>query len=51
VFVDIFNAYDRKNEVGYGNHYAWIDQGQLHVVKTPGTMLPILPSVGLDWEF
>jgi outer membrane cobalamin receptor len=51
VFVDIFNAYDRKNEVGFNDHYAYIQQGQLVVVKTPGTMLPILPSVGLDWEF
>jgi TonB dependent receptor/TonB-dependent Receptor Plug Domain len=50
-FVDIFNAYDRKNEVGFGSHYAWIAQGQLHVVKTPGTMLPLLPSFGLSWEF
>jgi outer membrane receptor protein involved in Fe transport len=50
-FVDIFNAYDRQNEVGYDSHYAWIEQGQLHVVKTPGTMLPLLPSAGLVWEF
>ena len=50
-FVDIFNAYDRKNEVGFDSHYAWIAQGQLHVVKTPGTMLPLLPSFGLSWEF
>ena len=50
-FVDIFNAYNRRNEVGFDSHYAWIQQGQLHVVKTPGTMLPLLPSFGLSWEF
>jgi hypothetical protein len=49
--VDIFNAYNQRNEVGFDDHYAWIQQGQLHVVKTPGTMLPLLPSAGLIWEF
>ena len=50
-FVDIFNAYNRRNEIGYDSHYAYIQQGQLIVVKTPGRMLPILPSFGLSWEF
>ena len=49
--MDIFNAYNRRNEVGYDNHYAYIQQGRLIVVKTPGTMLPLLPSAGLSWEF
>jgi hypothetical protein len=51
VFVDIWNAYDRKNEVGYDKHFAYISNGQLYVVKTPGKMLSILPSAGLSWEF
>jgi hypothetical protein len=50
-YVDIFNAYNRKNEVGFDSHYAYISQGQLVVVKTPGKMLPLLPSAGLSWEF
>ena len=50
-YVDIFNAYNRENEVGFDNHYAYISQGQLVVVKTPGKMLPLLPSAGLSWEF
>jgi hypothetical protein len=49
--VDIFNAYDRQNEVGFDDHYAYIQNGQLIVVKTPGKMLPLLPSFGLSWEF
>ncbi len=50
-FVDFFNAYNRRNEIGYDSHYAYIQQGRLIVVKTPGRMLPILPSFGLSWEF
>jgi len=50
-YVDIFNAYDRQNEVGFDNHYAYVQNGQLIVVKTPGKMLPLLPSAGLSWEF
>ena len=51
VFVDIWNAYDRKNEAGFDSHYAYVSSGQLVVVKTPGKMLSILPSAGLSWEF
>jgi len=51
VFVDIWNAYDRKNSAGFNNHYGYIANGQLVVVKTPGKLLSILPSAGLSWEF
>lgn len=50
-YVDIFNACNRENEVGFDDHYAYIAQGRLVVVKTPGKMLPLLPSAGLSWEF
>ena len=50
-YADIFNAYDRQNVVGFDNHYAYVQNGQLIVVKTPGKMLPLLPSFGLSWEF
>ena len=50
-FVDIWNVYDRKNEVGFNEHYAYVSNNQLVVVKTPGEMLPIIPSFGLSWEF
>ncbi|MBK9989729.1 MAG: TonB-dependent receptor [Verrucomicrobia bacterium] len=50
-FVDIWNVYDRKNSVGFDDHYAYVSNNQLVVVKTPGEMLPMLPSAGLSWEF
>jgi hypothetical protein len=50
-FVDIWNVYDRKNNVGFNDHYAYVSNNQLVVVKTPGKMLPILPSFGVSWEF
>jgi len=50
-YVDIFNAYNQANKIGFDDHYAYVSNGQLVVVKTPGSMLPILPSAGLSWEF
>ena len=50
-YVDIFNAYNARNRVGFDEHSATIVQGQLVVRKTPGRMLPLLPSAGLSWEF
>ena len=50
-FADIFNAYNAPNYYGLSDHYASVDQGQLIVTKIPGKMLPILPSLGLSWEF
>ena len=50
-FVDIWNVYNNKNEVGFADHYAYFSNNQLVVVKTPGQMLPIIPSFGLSWEF
>jgi outer membrane cobalamin receptor len=50
-FVDIFNAYDQINKIGWDDHSATIVNGQLIVHKTPGRMLPLLPSFGLSWEF
>ncbi len=50
-YVDVFNAYDRRNTVGYDTTSATIVQGRLIVTKTPLQMFPILPSAGLSWEF
>ena len=50
-FVDVFNATNQRNEVGYDTPSATIINGQLIVDKTPLRMFPILPSVGLSWEF
>lgn len=51
VYVDLWNAYNQENKVGFDDHYAYFNQGRLVVVKTPGTMLPLLPSAGVSWEF
>jgi outer membrane receptor for ferrienterochelin and colicin len=50
-YVDVFNAYDQRNTVGYDTTSATIVNGQLVVSKTPLKMFPILPSAGLSWEF
>ena len=51
VFVDVMNVYNHDNEYGY-NHWAYItQQGQLVVGRESQTLLPILPSAGLSWEF
>ncbi|MBI5381507.1 MAG: TonB-dependent receptor [Opitutae bacterium] len=50
VFLDIFNAYDRKNILGYG-HSAVIQGNNAGVALNPRELLPILPSLGITWEF
>ncbi len=52
VYVDIFNAYNRTNISSY-DHWAYVDErGELFVGRDNGQeMLPILPSVGLRYEF
>lgn len=51
-FTDIFNAYNASNIYGLEDHFATINQqGILIVTKVPRKMLPILPSLGVSWEF
>lgn len=50
VFVDIFNAYDRTNFVGY-NHNVSISGTDMTVTRRPRDQLPLLPSGGVHWEF
>lgn len=50
VFVDVFNAYDRTNIIGY-NHSARVSGTQVTHTRKPREQLPLLPSVGLTWEF
>jgi outer membrane receptor protein involved in Fe transport len=52
VYVDIFNAYNRTNLSSY-DHWANINQrGELYVGRNNGQeMMPILPSIGLRYEF
>lgn len=50
VFIDIFNAYDRVNLMGY-NHDVVVSGSTVTNTKTPREQLPFLPSVGVVWEF
>lgn len=49
-FLDVFNAYDRENLVGY-DHNVTVAGLVATDTKTPRKQLPFLPSVGLSWEF
>jgi len=51
VYAEVRNLYDRDNVRRYDvDAYAGRD-GDIIVTKTPITWLPILPSVGLRWDF
>ncbi len=50
VFLDVFNAYDRVNLVGY-DHRVTVTGTQVTDVKKPREQLPLLPSAGVSWEF
>lgn len=49
-FIDVFNAYDRVNLLGY-DHSVSVSGTQVTDVKKPRKQLPLLPSIGLEWEF
>ncbi|MEY4939940.1 MAG: hypothetical protein RIQ93_1675 [Verrucomicrobiota bacterium] len=50
VFLDVFNAYNHTNVVGF-DHRVTIAGAQLTVVRKPREQLPLLPSAGVNWEF
>ena len=50
LFLDVFNAYDRENLVGY-DHNVTVAGTQVTDVKTARKQLPLLPSAGVSWEF
>ncbi len=50
LFIDVFNAYDRVNLLGY-DHRVTVTGTTVTDVKKPREQLPLLPSIGLDWEF
>ena len=50
VFLDVFNAYDRLNLLGY-DHRVTVSGTQVTDEKKPREQLPFLPSVGVNWEF
>lgn len=50
VFLDVFNAYDRMNLLGY-DHRVTVSGTQVTDEKKPREQLPFLPSLGVSWEF
>lgn len=50
VFVDIFNVYDRANPYRYV-YSAQLANGQPVVTRTQDDLFPLLPSIGLIWDF
>ena len=51
VYLDIFNLYNRTNLRGY-SFFPEVTRGRVTVRQAPGEeMLPILPTIGLRWEF
>lgn len=50
VFIDIFNAYDRTNLIGY-DHRVSVSGTQVTDVRKAREQLPLLPSAGVNWEF
>jgi hypothetical protein len=50
VYLDIFNLYDRVNAEGYSYNVALVYREP--IVRTSVTgLLPILPTLGVSWEF
>jgi len=50
IYLDVFNVYDRTNVIGY-NYNVGLVNGQPIVRTTVDAFLPILPTLGVSWEF
>lgn len=50
LFLDLFNAYDRVNLLGY-DHNVVVSGTTVTDTKKPREQLPLLPSIGASWEF
>jgi hypothetical protein len=51
-YLDVFNALDRENVIDFAYNLSLGANGQLVVKRVNGeTLFPILPSVGLTWDF
>jgi hypothetical protein len=50
LFLDVFNAYDRANLVGY-DHNVVVNGAVVTDTRKARKQLPLLPSVGGSWEF
>ena len=51
VFLDVFNAYNHKNTLFFQQNPLVANDGSLTTRKNAETLLPLLPSVGLIWDF
>ena len=52
VYVDVFNAFDRKNRIDFAYDVSTGANGQLVTTRKAGeTMFPRLPSLGVVWDF
>ena len=50
IFIDVFNVYNRDNPQGY-DYSVNVGNGLVSVRRSLEPMLPIMPSLGLMWEF
>jgi len=50
VYVDVFNAYDRQNTWRYGD-VTNLDGNQINTRRTLEEQFPLLPSLGVIWDF
>lgn len=51
IFADLFNVYDRGNVQGYFYNVQAARNGIVSITPRPDLLLPILPSIGVSWEF
>ena len=49
-FLDVFNLYNRDNARAYSYSYTLLENG-VRVNRAVETLLPVLPSIGVNWEF
>ena len=50
-FLDVFNAYDQKNVLSYQTTPVLANDGTITTHRKPDILFPLLPSVGLIWDF
>lgn len=52
VYLDVFNLLDRDNLLSYGHQITVLNDSSLQVARRDGDQLiPLVPSVGLAWDF
>ena len=50
-FLDVFNAYDQKNVLSFQTSPVLANDGTVATRRNPDMLFPLLPSVGLIWDF